>query len=89
VWIVGILRGMFATNGMATRGPINAHHVSHTCWFKIYAFSRTRPRDLRAGEEPWEGLPTGTPPHVPCNINNAYYIYVEMYYMVGADRVGA
>jgi hypothetical protein len=89
VWIFGILRGMFAMNGMVTRGPINGRHVSHTCWFKIYAFSRTRPRDLQAGEEPWEGSSTGVPPHVTCNINGAYYIYVEIYYMVGADWAGA
>jgi hypothetical protein len=42
-----------------------------------------------AGEEPWEGPSIDVPPHVPCNINNTYYIYVEMYYMVGVDRAGA
>jgi hypothetical protein len=47
------------------------------------------PTTFGAGEETWEGPLTDTPPHVPCNINDAYYIYVEMYYMVGADRARA
>jgi hypothetical protein len=42
-----------------------------------------------AGEETWEGPPTSVPPHVPCNINGTYYIYVEMYFMVGTDWAGA
>jgi hypothetical protein len=55
-------------NGMATRGPINDRHVSHVYWFKIFETDRTQPRDLRAGEETWQGIPTGTRPY------EAYYI---------------
>ena len=36
VWIVGIWRGLFVANGMATHGPINGRHVSPIYWFKIY-----------------------------------------------------
>jgi hypothetical protein len=56
---------------------------------KIMHSSGLDPMTSGAGEEPWEGPPTNTPPHVPCNINDAYYIYVEMYYMVGADQAKA
>jgi hypothetical protein len=50
-------RVLFVANGMVTRGPINGHHVSPKQWFKTLVVGRTRPRDLRVGEEPWEGLP--------------------------------
>jgi hypothetical protein len=28
-------RGLFVANGMATRGPINGHHVSPKHWLKL------------------------------------------------------
>jgi hypothetical protein len=67
-------RGILVANSMVTRGPINGRHVSPGRWFKIFAIGRTRPRDLQAGEETWEGPPTGAPPYEPCYIYGFEYI---------------
>jgi hypothetical protein len=39
--------GMFAANGMVTRGPINGRHVSPGQWYTTLVVDRDRPHDLR------------------------------------------
>ena len=63
-----LTHGILVANSMVTRGPINGYHVSPEQWFKIFAIDRTQPRDLWAGEETWEGPPTGVPLYEPCYI---------------------
>ena len=59
--------GFFVANEMATRGPINGHHVSPGQWFKIYVVGRIRPRDLRVGVKLWEGPPNWRATHMVLN----------------------
>jgi hypothetical protein len=67
---------MFAVNGMATRGPVNGHHVSYIHWFKTMLLARVDPATFGQGDETWEGPPTGAPLFGPCYIYGNIFIYV-------------